>query len=90
MINKNKWIDSLPISIKKFDDNNNQLDHHRWVNTISKKRTYNSAKKYSLIATLFVCGLLFVSVIKKPRIAPGALVFSFAAIATDDSYLACR
>ena len=64
MINKNKWIDSLPISIKKFDDNNNQLDHHRWVNTISKKRTYNSAKKYSLIATLFVCGLLFVSVIK--------------------------
>ena len=64
MINRNKWIGSLPLTIKKFDDNNNQLDHHRWVNTISKKSTHNSAKKYSLIAILFVCGLLFVSVIK--------------------------
>ena len=64
MINQNKWIGSLPLTIKKFDDNNNQLDHHRWVNTISKKSTHNSAKKYSLIAILFVCGLLFVSAIK--------------------------
>jgi len=31
---------------------------------MTKKNTYNSVKKYSLMAILFVCGLLFVSVVK--------------------------
>ena len=76
MINQDKWIDSLPKTNIKFNEDPNQLDHYRWVNTIPKKKTYNAARKYSAIrkysavrkysfmAVLFVCGLLFVSVVK--------------------------
>jgi len=69
MINQNKWINSLPKSNIKFNQEVNKLDHHIWVNTISKKKTYNSVKKYSVkkysvTATLFFCGLLFVAAIK--------------------------
>ena len=76
MINQDKWIDSLPKTNIKFNEDLNQLDHYRWVNTIPKKKTYNAvrkypairkystARKYSFMAVLFVCGLLFVSVVK--------------------------
>ncbi len=70
MINKDKWVDSLPNTNIKFSEKANQLDHYRWVNTIPKKETYNVVKKYSgirkysLITVLFVCGLLFVSALK--------------------------
>tara|TARA_Y100000590_G_scaffold384217_1_gene455416 strand:- start:140 stop:823 length:684 start_codon:yes stop_codon:yes gene_type:complete len=60
MINQDKWIDSLP----KFNEEKNQLDPNKWVNTISKPNTYGSIKKYSLATILFVCGLLLVSIIK--------------------------
>ena len=70
MINQDRWIDSLPKVNSKFIKGANELDPHRWVNTIPapnpvpKKNTYNSVKKYSLMTILFVCGLLFVSVLK--------------------------
>ena len=72
MISRDKWIGSLPNINTEFNKITNQLDHDRWVNTIPKKntyssvnkKTYGSVKKYSLIVTLFVCGLLFVSAIK--------------------------
>ena len=76
MINQDKWIDSLPKTNIKFNEDPNQLDHYRWVNTIPKKKTYNAVRKYSVVrkysavrkysfmAVLFVCGLLFVSVVK--------------------------
>ena len=70
MINQDKWIDSLLKTNIKFNEEINQIDHYRWINTISKKRTYNAVRKYSavrkytLITVLFVCGLLFVSVLK--------------------------
>ena len=76
MINQDKWIDSLPKTNIKFNEDPNQLDHYRWVNTIPKKKTYNAVRKYSAIrkysavrkysfmAVLFVCGLLFVSAVK--------------------------
>ena len=72
MINRDKWIGSLPNVNTEFNKTTNQLDHDRWINTIPKKNkyssvnknTYGSVKKYSLIVTLFVCGLLFVSAIK--------------------------
>ena len=70
MINQDRWIDSLPKGNSKFTKGANELDPHRWVNTIPvpnsvpKKNTYNSVKKYSLMTILFVCGLLFVSVLK--------------------------
>ena len=72
MINQDKWIASLPKGNKILGNSTVHLDHDRWVNTIPKQNTYNSVnkntygsvKKYSLIVTLFVCGLLFVSAIK--------------------------
>ena len=70
MINQDKWINSIPKINNKFDENIKQLDSNRWVNTISKKTTYDSknsygtAKKYSLTAILFVGSLLLVSAVK--------------------------
>ena len=67
MINKDKWISSLPKTNQEYSNTVTQLDYDRWVNTIpkiNKIKTYNSVKKHFFIATLFVCGLLFVSVVK--------------------------
>ena len=71
MINQHKWISSLHKTNIKFNEEESRVDHSRWVNTIPQKdtcnkaTTYNSASwKYSLVTVLFVCGLLFVSVIK--------------------------
>jgi len=64
MINQEKWIASLSIKNTRFSNIKNQINHDRWTNTIPKKNTHNSVHKYSLIAILFVCGLLFVSVVK--------------------------
>jgi len=70
MINQDKWLDSISKTIIKFNEEENQVDHYRWVNTIPKKNTYNAVRKYSavrkyfLMTVLFVCGLLFVSVVK--------------------------
>ena len=70
MINQDKWIDSLHKTNIKFNEERNQIDHYRWINTISKKKTYDAVskysavKKYSLMTVIFVCGLLFVSALK--------------------------
>ena len=72
MINQDKWINSLRKTNIKFDEKIIQVDHHRWENTIPKKDTsntvkkysFNTVKKYSLMTILFVCGLLFVSAVK--------------------------
>ena len=64
MINQDRWINSLPKIIKKNNEEINQVDHYRWISTISKKNTYNTIKKYSMMVVLFVCGLLFVSTVK--------------------------
>ena len=72
MINQSRGISSLPKIKTKFSETTNQLDHDRWINTvpnrlintIPKKNTYNSVKRYSMVAILFVCGLLFVSAVK--------------------------
>ena len=64
MINKDKWINSLPKDKIEPNQEGYQLDSGRWENTIPKKRTFNSVKKYSLMLVLFVSGLLFVSVVK--------------------------
>jgi len=72
MINRDKWISSLPNINTESKKKTNQLDHDRWINTvpnrlintIPKKNTYNSVKRYSMVAILFVCGLLFVSAVK--------------------------
>ena len=64
MINKDKWIGSLPGKNTRFSNTINQLDYDKWIKTIPKKKSHTSVRKYSLMAIVFVCGLLFVSVIK--------------------------
>jgi MFS superfamily sulfate permease-like transporter len=64
MINQDKWISSLPGKNTRSSNTTNQLDHDKWINTIPKKNTHNPFQKYSLMTILFVCGLLFVSVVK--------------------------
>tara|TARA_Y100000590_G_scaffold469708_1_gene659243 strand:+ start:2536 stop:3234 length:699 start_codon:yes stop_codon:yes gene_type:complete len=64
MINKDKWINSLPGSNVRLKNESNQLDHNKWINTIPKKNINNSFQKYSLMTILFVCGLVFVSIVK--------------------------
>ena len=64
MINKDKWIGSLPGKNTRFSNTINQLDHDKWIKTIPKKKSHNSVRKYSLMSIAFVCGLLFVSAIK--------------------------
>ena len=64
MINKDKWIGSLPGKNTRFSNTINQLDHDKWIKTIPKKKSHNSVRKYYLMSIVFVCGLLFVSVIK--------------------------
>ena len=65
MINQDKWLDSISKTIIKFNKEENQVDHYRWVNTIPQKNTHNNvAWRYPLVVILFVCGLLFVAVVK--------------------------
>tara|TARA_B110000014_G_scaffold257821_1_gene242976 strand:+ start:563 stop:1273 length:711 start_codon:yes stop_codon:yes gene_type:complete len=64
MINNEKWVNSLPNANLKNNQELSQIDHNKWINTIPKKNTYNSVKKYSLMAAVFIFSLLFVSVIK--------------------------
>ena len=72
MINKEKWVDSLPqeklgygrIPHIQTKIKANQIDNYRWVNTIVKKKTVSVLGKYSFITVLFIFGLLFVSVVK--------------------------
>ncbi len=64
MINQDRWISSLPRVNLKSTGKENRLDYDKWVNTIPQKKTHHSSKKYSLIAILFVFGLVFVSVVK--------------------------
>ena len=64
MINQDKWVNSLPKTNLKFGGEVNQINHDKWVNTISKKKTYSTVSKYTLMTVLFVCGLIIVSVVK--------------------------
>tara|TARA_Y100000590_G_scaffold468035_1_gene649112 strand:- start:3119 stop:3850 length:732 start_codon:yes stop_codon:yes gene_type:complete len=64
MINQDKWIASLPNSNFKHNKDLNEVDSSKWIETIPKKNKFNSVKKYSLMISLFVFGLFFVSVVK--------------------------
>ena len=64
MINQYKWISSLFKVNTKFSKTRNKLNHKKWTSTIPKKDTYTSVKKYSFMTILFVCGLIFVSIVK--------------------------
>ncbi len=64
MINKDKWIKTLPTATFNTDQKIDQLDHDRWESTLIKKNSFSSVKKYSLLTLTFIFGLLVVSVVK--------------------------
>ena len=65
MMDSNKWTDSLPKIYQKRDFTKDKLDPEIWINTLPKtKKKNNSLKKYSLILSTFVIGLVLVSIIK--------------------------
>ena len=64
MINQHKWIESLPKAKKEIIETINQLDSENSENSISKKNSDNSIKKYTLLTVIFICGLIFVSLVK--------------------------
>lgn len=64
MINEKKWTDSLPKNYSKHDIEASKIDHDKWVNTIPKKNTYSSLRRFSLITAFFFCGFFLVSVVK--------------------------
>jgi hypothetical protein len=64
MINQHKWIDSLPTAKKEIIETINQLEYENPLNEIPKKDSYSSVKKYSLLTAVFICGLIFVSIVK--------------------------
>ena len=69
-IDSNKWINTLPSS--KFKSNeNNEMNPSRWIDTLPKEKInnplikYNNPlTKYKVSIVFFVAGLIFVSVIK--------------------------
>ena len=64
MINHHKWIDSLPKAKKAIIETINQLDYENPLNEIPKKDSYSPVKKYTLLTVIFICGLIFVSIVK--------------------------
>tara|TARA_B100000686_G_scaffold322312_1_gene375935 strand:- start:363 stop:1076 length:714 start_codon:yes stop_codon:yes gene_type:complete len=64
MINKDKWINSLPKNNLNNFEASVAIDESSWLNTIPRKNKYNSIRRYSFMTILFVSGLLLVSAIK--------------------------
>ena len=64
MINSDRWVDSIPNSSLKSNEELNHLDSNKWINTISKKKRVNRITKYSITTFIFVMGLMIVSAVK--------------------------
>ena len=71
IVDPKKWLDTLPT--KKFEktENINEVISENFINTLPKnintlpkKKTNNGTKIYSIVAFLFVLGLISVSLIK--------------------------
>ena len=62
-INSNQWIKTLTLSKKDYEDEHNS-NPEKWIHTLPKEKKHQPIKNYSIITILFVCGLMFVSIIK--------------------------
>ena len=64
-IDPNKWVKTLPNSNKDQSIEKNTLDPNIWLGTISKEKTNRSnSKKYFLVTSLLIIGLMSVPIIK--------------------------
>jgi len=72
MIKKEKLINTIAqINLNQNDtnteiknDTNHEVNESKQINYTEKKNRFNTAGKYSIITTLFVLGLIFVSIVK--------------------------
>ena len=64
MIDHNIWTKTLPGNNKDTINKEEQLNPEVWPNSLPKKKPNITFKKYSLLTTGFIVGLIFVSVIK--------------------------
>ena len=64
MINHHKWINTLPKAKKEIIETINQLDYENPLNKVPKKDSYSSVRKFTLLSVVFICGLIFVSIVK--------------------------
>ena len=64
MMNHNKWTETLPNRKIISDEKQFGLNANKWIDTLPKQTHNNSIKKYSFTATIFVIGLILVSLIK--------------------------
>ena len=64
MINKEKWENSLPKNNNLDSEVSDHVNTNKWINTISKQNKYSSLRKYSILVTLFVSGLMLIPVVK--------------------------
>ena len=65
MIDKNRWISTLPLnSDKKLNEKEYEINSDKWISAVSNKKNNNPIKKFSAIIFFFVIGLVFVSAIK--------------------------
>ena len=63
-MNPDKWLNTLPNSSFKSDQENYNSNPDKWINTLPKKNVNRPLKNYSITLILFIAGLIFVSVIK--------------------------
>lgn len=64
MINKEKWENLLQKNNNLDSGVSDHVNTNKWINTISKQNKYSSIKKYSILVTLFVSGLMLIPVVK--------------------------
>jgi len=60
----NKWINTLPSTNTLAKGEKCKLDGARWVRTLPSKSITSTNKKYSIILSVFIFGLIIVSSIK--------------------------
>ena len=58
------WISTLPGKRKNNINENFDVLSEKWVNTIPQRKTNSKLKFYSITSTIFILGLILVSVIK--------------------------
>ena len=63
-LDSDRWVSTLHITTERSNQKEYKLDSRKQVNDPSKINKDNPIKSYSLIITLFVVGLMFISVIK--------------------------
>ena len=63
-LDPSKWIVTIPKKEEPFDQEVCSVDSNKWIETISKPKKTNKLGLYSITVSLFIFGIVFVSVVK--------------------------